>query len=193
MTVRLQTAMTEATDEELMLRVQGDEPRLLSVLFERHHRRVYNYLLRMSRHQATAEDLTSEVFVRILKYRSSYRHQARFTTWLFQVARNLFLDHLERQRPEDSYDDLPPAAASDPVHPEEVLQSSQETRLIREALNRLPPRKREVLFLSRYRDMRYEDIAEVMGCTPGAVKILVHRSLKELGEIYRQISAGGRA
>lgn len=182
--------MNETSDEELMLRIQGEEPRLLSVLFERHHRRIYNYLLRMTGHPATAEDLTSEVFLRILKYRSSYRHQARFTTWLFQVARNLFLDHLEKRRPEDSCDDFPPAAASNGRHPEDLLQASQESRLIREALKRLPPRKREVLFLSRYRDMKYEDIAAIMGCTEGAVKILVHRSLKELREIYLRISTG---
>lgn len=190
---RNDSGMSELSDEQLMLQIQAEEPRLLSILFERHHRRIYNYLLRMSGNRATAEDLTSEVFIRVLKYRMSYRREARFTTWLYQVARNLFLDHVEKKRPEDSLDDLPDATTAEQETPDDLFLSRQESQLIREAMNRLPPRKREVLYLSRYRDMKYEDIATVMGCTEGAVKILVHRSLKELREIYLQISAGGRA
>jgi RNA polymerase sigma-70 factor (ECF subfamily) len=183
--------MSEISDEDLMLRVQGDEIRLLGVLFERHHRRIFNYFLRMTGQRNTAEDLASETFMRVLKYRHSYRREAKFTTWLYQVGRNIFLDHVEKQRPEDSLDDLPAHIQVDTVRPDDTLQSSQETRLIRLALDRLPERKREVLILSRYRDMKYEEIAQVMGTTAAAVKILVHRSLRDLKEIYQEISQGG--
>jgi len=185
--------MTGLSDEELMIRIQGEEPRLLAILFERHHRRIFNYFLRMTGKHDAAEDLASEVFIRVLKYRQSYRQDARFTTWLYQVARNLFLDHVERQRPEDSLDDISTPLRAEQTQPDAALQALQESHLIKEALARLPDRKREVLVLSRYQDMKYDDIATVMGCSPAAVKILVHRSLKELKEIYQEISNGGKA
>ena len=183
--------MTELSDEDLMNRIQGENPQLLAILFERHHRRIFSYFLRMTGHRGNAEDLASEAFMRVLKYRHSYRRDARFTTWLYQVARNLFLDHLEKKRPEDSLDDMPLQPADGELGPDDLLQSQQEHRLVAQALSRLPARKREVLILSRYRDMKYEDIATIMNCTPAAVKILVHRSLKELREIYQQIAHGG--
>lgn len=185
--------MDQTSDEDLMLRIQTGESHLLAALFERHHRRIYNYMLRMTNNRCSAEDLASEVFIRLLKYSGSYQRQARFSTWLYQIARNLFLDHVEKQRPQDSLDDLPVPLQSEQGQPDQELQREQESQLMRKALSQLADRKREVLILSRYQDMRYDDIAVVMGCTTAAVKILVHRSLKELREIYQQISAGGQA
>lgn len=183
--------MNELSDEDLMQQVMDGDVRRLAELFERHHRRIFSYFLRMTGQRNTAEDLASETFMRVLKYRHSYRREAKFTTWLYQVARNIFLDHVEKLRPEDSLDDLPAHIQADHTRPDDTLQSSQETRLVRQALDRLPARKREVLILSRYRDMKYEEIAVVMNTTPAAVKILVHRSLRDLKAIYQEMANGG--
>jgi RNA polymerase sigma-70 factor, ECF subfamily len=174
----------EATDNDLMTHVRDGDLGKLGTLFERHHARLFNFFLRLTGSRALSEDLVQEVFVRILKYRQSFRSPGEFVPWMFRLARNVSNDHFERRRPEVSDDEVLAAqAAAAPLPPEELEQAESSHRL-RSALLRLPVEKREVLVLSRFGDLRYEEIARLLGCSVGAVKLRVHRALKDLRGIY---------
>ncbi len=76
-----------------MLAVRAGDMSRLAPLFERHHRQLFDYLARMTGNRSTAEDLVQDVFVRILKYRHTFRDDSRFDTWAFRIARNVRADH----------------------------------------------------------------------------------------------------
>jgi len=182
----------EASDSELMGRVREGELERLSELFERHHRRLFGFFLRLAGNRAAAEDLVQEVFVRLLKYRHTFRSEAEFTPWMFTLARNAAVDHF-RGRPKEVQENpdapepaAPISAAAD--HPGERLERREQARLLHAALGRLAPDKRELLLLARFGDMRYDSIAELLGITVGAVKVRVHRALKELRSAYREVA-----
>lgn len=175
--------MTETSDSELMRQVRGGRTGALATLFERHHARLYRYCLRMTGNRAASEDLVQDVFMRMLKYKITFRDDSSFVPWMFGIARNACIAHL-RRTPADHGGETPiedvPADAlidHDPV-------AEQQRDLVRRALLTLPVDRREVLVLSRYEFKTYEEIARALGCSVGAVKVRVHRAMKQLREAY---------
>jgi len=183
----------ETTDSELMARVREGELEKLAELFERHQRRLYGFFLRLVGERAAAEDLVQEVFVRMLRYRHTFRSEADFTPWMFGVARNAAVDHF-RSRPKELQEaEGAPEPAAALLHPVERLEQRERTAQLQAALARLSAEKRELLLLARFGEMRYESIGELLGISVGAVKVRVHRAMKELREAYRMVSEGGVA
>ena len=180
-------------DEALMAQVRDGDLRKLALLFERHHRSLYNFFRHMNGDAALSEDLTQEVFFRILKYRHSYDNHRPYAAWMYQIARNTNNEAAQRKRSElhlvESSDEEP---ASGNPGVEETLGRRQEIRLLQQAMDQLPTDKRELLVLSRFQNLKYESIAELLGCDVGAVKVRVYRAIKALGRIYLEL-AGKRA
>ena len=165
-------------DSELMRGVRGGRTRELATLFERHHARLYRFCLRMTGDRHASEDLVQDVFMRILKYRASYRDNMDFVPWMFGIARNACLSYLRRPAPDAGSDREPETLAGEPC--EDAAVADERAELVRRALLALPPDRRDVLVLSRFEFKSYEEIAAVLGCSVGAVKVRVHRALKEL-------------
>lgn len=176
------------TDEQLMLAVRDGDVEKLGPLFDRHHRPVFDFFVRMTGNRAAAEDLVQDVFFRILKYRKTYRDESRFTTWMFHIARNARFDYYKKHRGEVLFPEEGFEVPSRSPFPSQELERDEQTALLERALFKLPPEKREVLVLSRYQDMKYEQIGELLNCEVGAVKVRVHRALKELREIFLKMS-----
>lgn len=176
------------TDNLLMEDVRGGKVEKLAILFERHHVALFNYFLRLTGNRPVSEDLVQEVFTRILKYRTTYRGEDRFAVWMYKIARNAHVDFLRRQKEtvplEDQFED----AQSADLIPEERVERQQEAALISRALKKLSPKKQEVILLSRFQNLKYREIAELMECPVGTVKGMVHRAVQELGDIYKQLS-----
>jgi RNA polymerase sigma-70 factor (ECF subfamily) len=181
--------VSAASDDELMSQVRDGDAAPLAVLFARYHVALYNFFLRLTGQASTSEDLVQETFLRILKAKHTYRGQGQFKAWMYQVARSARADHWRKRWRET---DLPEASqetmASHAPDASDELELSQRQALVRAALARLPEEKREVLVLSRYQDMRYEQIASILGCTEGTVKVRVHRAMKELRAHYLQLT-----
>ena len=161
----------------------------LAILFERHHRALFNFFLRVNGRRDLSEDLVQDEFIRVLKYKRSYRSDRSFTAWLYQIARNAQIDCLQRHRNEVSIGDFDFGSAATM---DENLKQKQELTLLRRALGRLPLDKRELLVLSRFQNMKYEEIAAILGCDVGAVKVRVYRAVRALGQIYFEL-AGEKA
>ena len=175
-------------DEALMVQVRAGQTGLLAELFERHNRQVYGFFYRMTGSRELSEDLAQDVFLRILRYRDTYQPHTSFTPWMYGIARNAFIDLMRKRRPETVWDDGMPEMQSQDQPADERLRARQETELLQRALSSLPADKREVLILSRYQNLRYEEIGRILGCEPNAVKQRVFRAVKLLGEKFAQMS-----
>jgi RNA polymerase sigma-70 factor (ECF subfamily) len=170
-----------------MSQVRNGVGEMLGVLFERYQVPLFNFYLKLTGDRTVSEDLVQEVFFRILKYRQSYRTDTPFRAWMYQIARNARLDALTRRRQETSWEpEMSPVFA-----PPDTAQQSQENALLYRALMKMADDKREVLVLSRFQDLKYEEIAQLLGCEIGAVKTRVHRALQELREIFHQLQGRG--
>ncbi len=154
------------SDEELMAQVRSGVGEMLGVLFERYHVPLFNFYLKLTGDRTASEDLVQEVFFRILKYRHSYRPETAFRAWMYQIARNARVDLLRKRRPETSFE----AEMSPAVAPVDTAQQSQEALLLHSALMQISEDKREVLVLSRFQDLKYEEIAQLLGCEVATVK-----------------------
>jgi len=163
-----------------MRQVREGRTAALAPLFERHHARLYRYCLRMTGQRAAAEDLVQETFMKMLKYKATFKDDSELVPWMFGIGRNACLAHLRRTANDRMPDDVRELedTASDDSH------NHDEHELVRRALLHLPVDRREVLVLSRYEFKSYEEIAGVLDCSVGAVKVRVHRALKQLREIY---------
>ncbi len=187
---REKTGRMAPTDNELMEQVRDGKVEKLAVLFERHQTMLFNFFLRLTGNRAASEDLVQEVFIRILKYRAGYQGESRFVVWMYQIARNAHVDFLRKRRPEVPLDERVEATPGREPLPEDRFEADQEAALVRRALDRLPERKREILLLFRYQDLKLREIAELLGCQVGTVKVQVHRALKDLSRIYFELQGG---
>jgi len=178
------------SDSDLMRQVRDGELDSLAILFERHHRSLFAYLQRMTGSRAASEDLVQEVFFRILKYRATYFAGNPFSTWMYQIARNAYLDWIKKRKGETWLDEQDRAAsiAAPGPGPEHNARRAQEVDLLRRALDRLPAEKREVLILARFQNLSYDQIATILSCEVNTVKVRVFRAMKELTAEYQQIA-----
>lgn len=179
--------MISRTDSDIMLSVRDGAVADLGILFERHHRRLFSYYVRLTGDRELSEDFVQEVFLRILKYRHTFRGESKFTTWMYTIARNVQMDHLRRwhneaplSRGEDHQDNEPVS--------DEPVDHLYDAALVRKAVLRLSPEKREALILSRYEGLKYTEIAESVGCSIENVKVRIHRAVRDLRKIYIELS-----
>lgn len=180
--------MIDQTDQKQMMAVREGDLDALGLLFERYHKALYNHFLMQTSHPQLSEDLVQEVFFRILKYRHTYRGDSKFSTWLYSIAHNVRMDYYRKRKLKMvTLDNVNPISAPDP-EPDAQFEQNDEARLIHQALRRLPDDKREVLLLSRFENMKYEEIAETVGCAVGTIKARVHHALKELSSIYQELT-----
>jgi len=186
--------MPEArSDNVLMQKVRDGDLAKMAVLFERHHRALFRYFLRLTGSREFSEDLVQDVFFRMLKYRHSYRDGSPFTAWMYQVARNAHLDGAQKRKGETPWPEEPlDEPASGAPDPSEIVRRRQDLGLLRRALAALPVEKREVLVLSRFQNLKYDQIAEILACDVGTVKVRVYRAIKALSQIFFEL-AGEKA
>jgi RNA polymerase sigma-70 factor, ECF subfamily len=171
------------TDEALMQAVREGDFAQLGVLFDRHHREVFEFLVRTTGQRALAEDLVQDVFERILKHRETYRGDAGFRPWLFRIACNARADYFRRRMQTAPLgEDLDPA--DEAAGPEQQLEDASEAARLQRALLTLRADKRDLIVLARYSDLKYETIAELLGVDVGTIKVRVHRALKELRDKF---------
>lgn len=169
-----------------MLRVKAGDLKRMGLLFERYHRELFGFLYHSSHNPDASEDMVQTVFYRMLKYRHTFTGEGQFRSWMYHIARNALVDSAQQYNVSAHHRDL--ADYADRIGggalADEVLQKEEEAATLREAMARLSVDHREVLVMSRYQELRYEEIARILGLTEGAVKVRVHRAMNELKKIY---------
>ena len=180
-------------DAALMLQVKQGDTAAFTTLVEKYKQPVTNLVRRTLRDETEAEDLAQNVFVQVWKSASRYESRAKFSTWLFTIARNLCLNEIRRRsrHPAESLDAPHPDQEDQPRHqiedvknfsPPDSLLHGELALKIEEALADLPENQRTAILLCRQDELSYEEIAEVLGCSLSATKSLIHRGRETLKE-----------
>lgn len=178
-------------DAALMLRVKQGDAAAFTQLVEKYKQPIMNLVWRTVRDETEAEDITQSVFVQAWKSAPRYQATAKFSTWLYTIARNLCLNEFRRRsrHPTESLDQTRDDSEDQPLFQvedkrirgaqDEMLQGELEHK-VDAAIGALPENQRIALALCRQEELSYEEIAEVLGCSLSATKSLIHRARETL-------------
>jgi RNA polymerase sigma factor (sigma-70 family) len=173
-----------------MLKVKNGDLDKLGLLFERYNRPLFGFLFHTTGQRELSEDLVQNVFYRILKYKHTFRGDGEFKTWMYHMARNVVNDNgrsikrtIRHQELTEFSENVGGGVAAD-----ESIHRKQELATLRNAMANLSEESREVLILSKFQELKYNEIAQIMDITEGAVKVRVHRAISQLKNMYLQIA-----
>ena len=185
--------MKHLSDQELMRLVQAGDLSPASEIYDRYSSRIYNFAYRFLRNSEAAEDATQEVFVKMLKHASQFHGDAKLSTWLFSITANWCRDYLRKadNKAKEAEDVLYTLPAPSEHAPDRNLERRQDQQLIQKALSALTPEQREAILLSRYQGLSYAEIAQISGCSEGAVKTRVFRAMETLKKALAGENRGG--
>ena len=184
-----------------MARFQAGDSAAMEEIFARFQKPLFNFFYRMVSRRETAEDLVQETFLKLCRFGHTFcGSNAKFTTWLYSVAGNQCRDYLRHtaRRPETPVADLEQSYSEDQVEfPPPALDSPVEEHLIRmeirqeliSAIKSLPEKERTAIVLREYHGLEYKEIAEVLGCPIGSVKVLIFRARQRLRERLKDMAA----
>ncbi len=177
------------TDVQLMLDVKAGDDASFDLLLQKYRLPLINFLFRMVRDAATAEDLAQEVFLRVYRARKQYSPSAKFTTWLFRIATNLALNSVRDNRHRRMDVSLDAPVEEDEARRElparemridEHMVERDRAQFIRRAVAALPEKQRVAVLLHKYEEMDYGEIAKILECSESALKSLLFRAYETL-------------
>jgi RNA polymerase sigma-70 factor (ECF subfamily) len=173
----------EPTDEELMLTYGSGDAAAFEVLYSRHRGPLFRFMLRQVRDHGTAEELYQDIWQRVITARQRYRPEAKFSTWLYQIAHNRLTDHWRAQshRPAAPEDAMERAEREpDPQTPERQLSAFEERRRLQLALEELPADQRETVLLRLEQELTLEEIGRITGVGRETVKSRLRYAMDKL-------------
>jgi len=177
--------LNSLTDNAIMLKVKSGDLDKMALLFQRYHRPLYGFLYHMTGQREVSEDMVQNIFYRMLRSRHTFTGNGEFKTWMYHLARNVIKDHWKKggaSRPITEWEDR----IADGALVDEQLEKKLELEILQNRIAGLSPESREVLILSRYQDLKYAEIAEVLDISVGAVKVRIHRAINQLKTLYLQ-------
>lgn len=189
------------SDEDLMMKCRNGDMSAFELLVRRYQNPLINYIHRSIDDYHRAEDLSQETFLRVFKSASRYEPTASFKSWLYTIATNLCRNEIRNRSRRNTYylEDLV-EEGEDIYHteimrdtrylPDMLLEKKEQRQMIRKALAQLPENQRIALTLVTYQDLRYEEVAEILGCSVGAVKALIHRARQKMKKLLIKAGIG---
>jgi RNA polymerase sigma-70 factor (ECF subfamily) len=177
-----------------MLQVKAGQLEKMGLLFERYQRPLFAFFYHCNGNATASEDLVQNVFYRMLKYRHTFNAEGEFRTWMYHLARNVLVDAAKKNKASLHHQDVADWAEKIAGGPtaDANLQQTQDVALLHRAMARLSADQREVLVLSRFQELKYEQIAQLLDTPAGAVKVRAHRALCELRNIYLKLENGSK-
>jgi RNA polymerase sigma factor (sigma-70 family) len=175
--------VADIADEILMQNVKDGNLSEMSVLFERYHLRIYNFFFRLTLDMDVSQDLTQNLFYRMIKYKNSYKGDHSVKSWIFQIARNLHIDYCnEKKRSGElflktSKYEIDPADVQDGYHEDDYDR-------LEKAMSDLSADQKELIVLSRYQGLKYEEISVITNQSVAAIKVAMYRAIRQLRGIY---------
>jgi RNA polymerase sigma-70 factor (ECF subfamily) len=194
------TTSGESPDQDLIIRFLDGDGRAFEDIFNRYHRSVYKLTYGMMNNVQSAEDLTQETFLHVLRSLPRMTPDLNFSAWIHRIATNLCLDELRKNKKalptysenavqEDAALEVPDVHAS--VDPQRALEQKETRRMVWEVAQALPVNYRIILTLRELHGLNYQQIAQAMGLSVSAVETLLFRARRRFREIYgRRISEG---
>ncbi|MFT4175779.1 MAG: sigma-70 family RNA polymerase sigma factor [Luteolibacter sp.] len=179
----------DTQDHTLMERIGAGDHQAFRILVERHQNAVIGTVAKMLGNASEAEDIAQQAFLRVWRHAKRYRPDAKFTTYLFTITRNLVFNETRRRSRKkevsaDEREEHPSlqAEASPDLQPDSELLQAELQKAVDNAIAALPETQRMAVVLRRYENMPYEDIAAVLGLSVSAVKSLLFRARTTLRE-----------
>lgn len=181
-------------DAQRMLQFQKGERAAFETLFEKYHRPVLNFCFRFLGNAHDAEDIAQDTFLQVYQAAPRYQPLTKFSTWLYTIAKNLCLNRLREGRQEASESlnpftedeeeslSLEEKIPAEAPGPDEELEEKKISEIVQGAIRDLPASIRLPLILSRYQELSYEEIAQILGCSVTAVKLRLHRAKRVLAK-----------
>jgi len=182
---KIQPVQDLMSDGVVMQKVKGGDLSQAALLFQKYHRKIYHYLGKMSGDYHLAEDLTQNVFIKMIQYKNSFNPDMNFESWIFRIARNIFLDHAQ-QKKNLVYTDMEPFQHLSDSDGRD--QDEQDERL-HLALANLPHEDREILVLTRFQKLKYQEAGAILGITETHVKVKVFRAIEKLRTAFFQLES----
>ncbi len=189
------------SDEDLMMECRRGDMGAFELLVRRYQDALVNYIHHIINDYHLAEDLAQETFLRVFKSASRYEPKASFKSWLYTIATNLSRNELRNRKRRNTYflEDL--VEEGETVHdsefmadtryqPDILYEKKERQQLIRKVLNQLPENQRLALTLVTYQELSYEEIAEILKCSIGAVKSLIHRARQNMKKLLIKAGIG---
>ncbi len=168
-------------DSALMLRYKDGDTAAFETLYRRHNDALYRYLLRLCRHRATAEDVFQDVWGKIIKARASYRPTAKFTTFMYRVAHNCFIDYVRRNKRHANNTELEPEQHADSSEqPDITAERSLAKERLAAALLELPEEQRDAFLLHEEAGLSIDQIASVTGSNRETAKSRLRYAINKL-------------
>ncbi len=181
---KLPSMDAESTDESLMLAYAAGDASAFEALYRRHRNTLYGFLMRSLGRRDLADDCFQEVWSRVINARASYRPDARFSTWLLQIANNLLIDRHRRQRPEVPIDAVPELPAGDSRQaPDRALSEFERHRQLRTAIAGLPDEQRQALLMRLDQELSLDEIGAITGVGRETVKSRLRYAMDKLKEL----------
>ena len=178
--------MQTSSDDVLIARIASGDRLAMQVLFARHHVRVYRFVLRLVRNEATAEDLISEVFLDVWRQAGKFEGRSAVSTWMLSIARFKALSAL-RRRPEAELDEETAERIEDDADdPETTLAKKDKSSQLRQALERLSNEHREIIDLVYYHEKSVVEVAGIVGIPAATVKTRMFYARKKLSELLKE-------
>lgn len=176
--------MKKESDESLMIAVKKGDIDSMAPLFENYQVRLYNFFIRLTYNRDLSQDLTQNVFYRIIKYRHTYNPEFKFRTWMYQMARNILADHYEKNKiiTSDYYE--ADKFSGNIENNFEKIKKQERHQALYEAMSKLSDEQKELLILSRFQGLKYEEISRINETSVGAIKVKIHRAINRLRELY---------
>ncbi|WP_031527957.1 RNA polymerase sigma factor [Dyadobacter crusticola] len=164
-----------------MLRVKAGDLDKMGLLFERYNRPLFAFFYHMTHKPDRSEDLVQNVFYRMLKYKHTFTGEGEFRSWMYHLARNVLNDSVRQNKGRNAVDVSEMADLLDGgMTADEHFEKQQDSEFLHQAMAGLSTEHREILIMSRFQELKYEEIAKVLNINEGTVKVRVHRALGEL-------------
>lgn len=196
----MQGAVDRLDDRELIALVKKGRLSAFTQLVDRHQRSLINFFYHLSWDRQMSEDCAQEVFLRIYSHLGTYEPQAKFTTFLYRIARNLWIDRLRSlqahgrpvslESPVGFGDDdrtLRDRVSAGAPSPVEILAQEETQQELRDAIDRLPEEQRSVVVLSEIQGLKYQEIADILEIPVGTVKSRMFTAMERLKDLLADI------
>ncbi len=204
----MSSSRTDATDEALMIRYQAGERTVFAVLVKRYQGPLYNFALRHLRNPSSAEEVVQDAFVRLVQNAADFKHEARFSTWMFTIVRNLCIDQIRKAslRRHPSLEEPKRASGGEKEGPtlgeqtadsranvERTAVSTEIRERLMQAVEQLPDEQREVFLMREVSNLPFKEIAEIVGIPENTVKSRMRYALERLQAALSEYEEYARA
>jgi len=176
----------EASDEILIGRIAGGDRLAMHALYARHHVKVFRFVLRLVRNEASAQDLISEVFLDVWRQADRFEGRSAVSTWILAIARFKALSSVRRRKEAELDEEQAEAIEDGADTPDIALQKKDTGEVLRRCLTKLSPDHREIIDLVYYHEKSVEEVAEIVAIPENTVKTRMFYARKKLAELLKE-------